>query len=225
MIIIGHRGACGYEDENTLNSFQKAIDLGIHYVEFDVYKCKTGELIVHHDIILDNLTNLRGFIEEKTFEEISHAKTKHNLHLPTLQEVLDLIDKRVNVNIEIKSENSSKDVIGVINHYISEKNWELDNFIISSFFHEELLKFSKLNSNIKIGVLIGHLPINSDFLDEFDPYCVSLDEEFISLKFVKEVKKKGIKIFAYTVNSKKEFTRLRKLGVDGVFSNFPNKII
>jgi glycerophosphoryl diester phosphodiesterase len=67
---IGHRGACGYAPENTLLSFQKAIELNVDMVELDVYVCKTGELVVIHDEKVDRTTNGHGYVMEKTFEEL-----------------------------------------------------------------------------------------------------------------------------------------------------------
>ena len=70
MLKIGHRGAAGYAPENTLLSFQKAMDLGVDMIELDVYVCKTGELVVIHDEKVERTTNGTGYIREKTFSEL-----------------------------------------------------------------------------------------------------------------------------------------------------------
>lgn len=225
MIIIGHRGACGYTDENTLESIKKALDLKVNCIEIDVHKCKSGELIVHHDITLERTTNSKGFVKNKTYEQIKKIKTKNGFIIPTLPQALNLINRKAKINIEIKSERTYKSVAKIINEFVINKGWDYSDFLVSSFFHNEILKFKKILPNVEIGVLIGHLPHNSSFLDEFKPYCVSVDEEFISKKFIKEVHEKNIKVFAYTVNNVGCLNRLNKMGIDGIFSNFPDQLI
>ena len=66
MVIIGHRGASGYEPENTLRSFAKAIELGVDMIEFDVHVCASGELVIIHDDTVDATTNGSGLVAEKT---------------------------------------------------------------------------------------------------------------------------------------------------------------
>ena len=63
---IGHRGAMGYEPENTLLSFKKAIELNVDMIELDVHVCKTGEVVVIHDDKVDRTTNGKGFVLKKT---------------------------------------------------------------------------------------------------------------------------------------------------------------
>jgi glycerophosphoryl diester phosphodiesterase len=70
FLKIGHRGAAGHAPENTLLSFQKAMDLGVDMIELDVYVCKTGELVVIHDEKVDRTTNGTGYVREKTLDEL-----------------------------------------------------------------------------------------------------------------------------------------------------------
>src|SRR6056297_2287931 len=102
VLKIGHRGAMGYEPENTLRSFKKAIELNVDMVELDVYVCSSGELVVIHDDKVDKTTNGKGYVSEKSFDELRKLDAGMGEKIPTLQEVLDLIDKRAKVNIELK---------------------------------------------------------------------------------------------------------------------------
>ena len=91
MIIIGHRGAMGYEPENTLRSFQKALDLGVDMIEFDVHLCKSGELVVFHDEKVNRTTNGQGYIAQKSLEKLKELDAGQGEKIPTLEEVLDLV--------------------------------------------------------------------------------------------------------------------------------------
>ncbi len=225
IIRIGHRGACGYEPENTLLSFKKALELNVDMIELDVYLCKTKELVVIHDDKVDRTTNGRGYVTEKSFEELRQLDAGKGEKIPTLQEVLDLTNKKAKVNIELKGEGTAKPVSKVIEKYVKEKGWSYDDFLVSSFNHYELLKFSKLSPNIKIGVLIKGAPIDfAEFAEKVNAYSVHLSLKFINKEFVEDAHKKGMKVFVWTVNDKEEMQRMKELGIDGVFSKFPDRI-
>ena len=73
-LIIGHRGAMGYETENTLASVQKALDLGVDMIEIDVFQIRSGEIVVFHDERVDRLANSGGRIEEYYFLDLKNHK-------------------------------------------------------------------------------------------------------------------------------------------------------
>tara|TARA_Y100000034_G_C6847047_1_gene383826 strand:+ start:359 stop:1036 length:678 start_codon:yes stop_codon:yes gene_type:complete len=225
MLKIGHRGAMGYEPENTLASFRKAVELKVDIAELDVYKCKTGELVVIHDDRVDRTTDGKGYVIEKTFEELRSLDAGKGEKIPTLREVLDLIDRKVRINIELKGTKTAKPVHELIKEYIKGKGWKEDDFLVSSFDHYELRDFIKLGSNIRIGALITGIPIGySNFAKKVNAYSVNLSVEFVNQKFVDDAHKNGFKVMVWTVNDKEDIERVEQLGVDGIFSNFPDRI-
>ena len=100
-LIIGHRGAKGHVVENTLESIEKAIALGVDGIEVDIFKCKSGELVVFHDKTLNRLTDAEGLIESLDLDSIRKIRILDKYKIPTLREVLDLIDGKVFLNIEL----------------------------------------------------------------------------------------------------------------------------
>ena len=76
VVTIGHRGAMGHVTENTIPSIQKAIELGVDGIEIDVFKCKSGEIVLFHDKKLDRLTSVKGFIENIDIDSINKIKIK-----------------------------------------------------------------------------------------------------------------------------------------------------
>jgi len=225
VLKIGHRGAAGYEPENTLLSFEKAMELNVDLVELDVQVCKSGQLVVIHDLKVDRTTNGTGYVCEKTFDELRSLDAGKKQIIPTLQEVLDLIDKKVRVNIEIKSEGAARPVFNVIAEYVKQKGWGWDDFLVSSFNHYELQAFSQLTAQVKTGTIIAGIPIGyAQCASEINSYSLHPSKEFINQALVDDAHKRGLKVYAYTLNEPKDIQKAKSLGVDGIFSNFPDRI-
>jgi len=107
VLKIGHRGASGHEPENTMISFNRAIELGADMVELDVHLSKDNQLIVIHDETLDRTTTGQGKIKGKTLAEIKKLRTKKkNQPIPTLPEVINELKGKVKMNVEIKDRTS-----------------------------------------------------------------------------------------------------------------------
>ena len=113
MLKIGHRGAKGHVAENTLASFQKALDLKVDGIELDVHLSSDGTVMVIHDETIDRTTSGKGFVKDFLSLELN------KLEIPTLTDVLDLIAKKCFVNIEIKDKNATKFVLELVQNYIS----------------------------------------------------------------------------------------------------------
>lgn len=225
MLRIGHRGAMGYAPENTLLSFQKALDLKVDMIELDVQLCKTGELVVIHDLTVDRTTNGEGYVSELTLEELKKLNAGEDQQIPLLIEVLDFIDRKVKVNIELKGKGTAYKVGQLIYEYINNKGWKGEDFIISSFDHQELKLFKQGYPKIPVGLLIYHLPHDlAQLAKDFKAQYLNASLAFYSKELVEDAHERGIRVLIYTVNDKKDIERCRKDGVDGVFSNYPDSV-
>lgn len=225
VLRIGHRGASGYEPENTLLSFRRGIQLRVDFIELDVQVCSTGEVVVIHDAKVDRTTNGTGYVEEKSFRELRLLDAGKGQKIPTLQEVLDIVDRKVKVNIEIKGESASRLVFDIIEMYISKRGWSWDDFLISSFNHYELLEFNQLTSKVKIGVVIAGIPIGyAECAEKLSAYSLHPSKEFINKILVDDAHKRGLKVFSYTLNETDDIERVKSLEVDGIFSDFPDRV-
>ena len=219
MLKIGHRGAKGYVAENTLASFQKAIDLQVDGIELDVHVSRDGEIMVIHDETIDRTTSGKGFVKNLSSNELQFYG------IPTLREVLDLINNNLLVNIELKSDNSVEKVVEIINFYCSEKNWNINNFIISSFNWEFLLKVKSLHKNIKIGVLTeNNIESAIDFAVANQAFSINPYFKLLNSENVELMHKEKIQIHTWTVNSLEDLTFVKKLKVDAIISDFPDRI-
>ncbi len=222
---IGHRGVRGYASENTLASFKKSLEFDIDMVELDVLVCATGELLLMHDYRIDRTTDGVGYLQEKTFQELRALDAGNGEKIPTLQEVFDLLDRKVKVNIEMKGERAARPVANAIKTYIKQCGWREDDFLVSSFNHYELREFSALCPNIKVGAIIAGIPIGyAECAQKVNAYSIHLSKEFINKALVDNAHQRGIKVFVYTVNEPQDIEKVKVLGVDGIFSDYPDRL-
>ncbi len=221
MIIFGHRGAMGHAFENSIASFKKALELNCRWIELDVYNVENN-LVVFHDDRLERCTNGFGRISDKTYSEISDLRLKNGERIPLLKEVLKIIGGTASVNIELKGENTVLLTVELIREYF-KKGWRKEQFLISSFNHIELSKIHKVDSSLKIGALTCSIPMNySEFAQKMNAYSIHCSSDFINYEYVKDAHRRGLKVFVYTINEIDEFYRMKALGVDGIFTNFPD---
>ena len=224
MKIIGHRGASGYELENSLSSFKKAIEMGVDGIELDVYRCKTGELVVIHDDKINRVTNGIGYVQDFTLDELKSFELKNGEKIPTLNEVLDLVNKKIIVDIELKGENTGESVAQTIKDCVQNKGWSYDNFIVTSFNHVELQHFHGLCSEVQIGALMAGIPIGyTQFAKDLGVNFVVLSKNFINQKFVDDAHAKNLQVFVYTINDLDDFEKMRNLNVDVIITNYPDR--
>lgn len=224
FLKIGHRGAKAYEPENTLASIQKAIELNCDMIEVDVHLCKTGELVVIHDDSVDRTTNGTGKISELSLKEIKKLNAGNGQQIPTLKVVIDLVLNKTKLNIEIKGTGVSKALVKLMKQYL-KKGVNANMFYVSSFNHVELLLFKKMLPQIKTGALIYHLPYDLAQIGvNLGVYSINVSYEFLTQELVDDAHLKHLKIFVYTVNNYEDINWVRSLGVDGIFSDYPDRL-
>ena len=223
MFCIGHRGAMGYEPENTLLSIKKALELGVDAIEIDVYNIE-DRLIVIHDRDLSRTTNGKGRIEDCSFAYLRSLDAGKGERIPTLEEVFDLVNHRVLINIELKGNNTAKLVAKLIQDYIMN-DWSYDDFLVSSFNHYELNLFKTVSPQIRIGILIYGLPWEyTAIAKKLKADIVISNLDYVDAELVSRVKREDLQLWVYTVNRPQDINRMRKLGIDGIFTNYPDLI-
>lgn len=221
ILVIGHRGAMGYEPENTLRSFQKAIALGVDVIELDVHLSKDNELIVIHDENVDRTTNGKGYVKDSTMIELKRLVVDKNEKVPTLQEVFDLVKKKAIIDIEIKAENCEKPLVDVI-----KKNKMIDKIIISSFNIKFLKNIKKINRKIKTGLLYyGEIKDQIENAKKIGCKLFLPNYKFVDGEIVKKTHKAGMKIMVWNLEDKDDIKNMIGFGVDGIASNKPDIIV
>ena len=227
VLRIGHRGSKGYIAENTLESINHAILLGVDGIEIDIFKCLSGELVLSHENDLKQLTGKSGQLEKLTLGELKKFLVVGKYKIPTLTDVLQTIETPLFVNIELKGLNTAQATSKIITNLSKRTSWRLENFIISSFNWNELEQFRSIDKNTPVGVLLSNsMSINEaiEFGKKINAQAIHPNFKLLNEKTVKKIKNNGFKIYTWTVNSKDDINYMKKLKVDGIISDFPDKI-
>lgn len=225
MLRIGHRGASGYEPENTLLSFNRAVQLRVDMIELDVHVCQSGEIVVIHDDKVDRTTNGTGYVADKTLDQLRILDAGRGEIIPSLREVLEMVNKKTKVNIELKGTGTAKPVFQLLEKYVTEFGWVYSDFLISSFNHDELQKFRRLGKEFNIGVLGAG--VDAGFIEsaeQIGAYSINIYLKSVTSELVDIARRKSIKVFVWTVDDIADIERMRSMGVDGIFSNYPDRL-
>lgn len=224
-LIIGHRGAMGYETENSIASIEKAMELGVDMIEIDVFRIKSGEIAVFHDEKVDRLTNGEGFVEDYYMLELKQLLLDGGHQIPILQDVLKAIDNRVALNIELKGAGTANRVQYITDYYSTKRGWDSSNFLISSFNWDELREYRKMDPEARIAVLTEGDPLEAlEFARELNAEAINPHFSQLNAKNVKQMHEAGFKVYTWTVNEAEVYRKLEQMGVDGVFSDFPDRM-
>ena len=216
---IGHRGAKGYVAENTLESIKKAMLLKVDMIEIDVHLCKTGELVVIHDEELGNTTSGNGVVSDKSLAQIKSFRTREGYQIPTLSEVLELIQDKVILNIELKGEGTAEPVLKCLQKFPESK------ILISSFSFNELMSLRSLNPEIPVAVLTEN-DLSMAFLQarHLKAFSIHPYYKMVTRDFIADCHRNDIKVYVWTVNKPEKIKKLKSLDVDGIFSDFPDRL-
>jgi glycerophosphoryl diester phosphodiesterase len=224
LIKIAHRGGAAHELENSLRAFRNAISLNSDMIELDVHRCKSGEIIVMHDASLRRTTAGHGFISKRTFLELREVVLKSGDKIPTLEEVLLLIKHRVRVDIELKGRGTTRLVVKLVEKMIHYHGWKYRDFLLTSFFHKRLKKVKSLNPRIRTGALIRKTNVRLSKYQKLEVYSINPRYDFVTPQFVAKFHQAGIKVLPWVVNRRDDIIAMKKMGVDGIITDFPDKV-
>tara|TARA_R110002050_G_scaffold157357_2_gene285965 strand:- start:24621 stop:25310 length:690 start_codon:yes stop_codon:yes gene_type:complete len=224
-LVMGHRGAQGYISENTIPSIKKALAFGVDGIEIDVHLCASGELVVFHDFTLDRVTNGQGEISKCTLSELKKLKVENQYHIPTLIEVINVIDKKCLLNIELKGKGTAEKTSKIIEYCIEMKGWKYNDFIVSSFQHHELEDVFKINKNIPLAVLTKASVAEAiEFAETIQAKIIHPNYALLTKENIISAQEKGYKVNTWTVNDRETIERMKRYGVDAIISDFPDRI-
>lgn len=245
VYTIAHRGASGYAPENTIPAIELAVEMKADSIEIDVQLTKDGVPVVIHDETVNRTTNGKGYVRTKTLEQIKQldagtwfneaypmfAREKYaGLTVPTLDEVFENFGTDINYMIEIKEPEINPNIESVLNDYIMKYNVE-KVVSIHSFSGSSLRNFHALNPDIPLYQLVWNdytaLRISAAYLEKVKTYAVGISPNFqgITSSYVSQVKRAGLQVMPYTVNYQLNMDKAYLWGVDGVYTNYPDRFL
>lgn len=225
MLKIGHRGAKGHELENTLNSFQKALNMQVDGIELDVHLSADGELMVIHDEKIDRTTNGKGFVNKLSLRELKTFQIDDKHQIPMLKEVFDLVNQDCFINIELKSYDAAEKVVSLIEKYVTKKGWKYDRFLVSSFDWNALQQVRFLNNEIPIGILTEtDLDLALAFAKFIQAKSIHPYFHLLTKENTAKIQEKGIQVYPWTINEIEDIQKIIAFNVNGIITDFPNRI-
>ena len=225
MEILAHRGLSAHYHENSLEAFDKALELNILGIECDLHQIE-NDLVVFHDFQLNRLLKRSGFLSDLSLNELSKMTLSNSQGVPRLSELLALVEGQCILNLEVKQLDDPALLIKQITPYLYQ--YENATIVLSSFNHpllkrlQEAVRSTRFGSRIKFGALIAHLPTNlAQYAIDLEVDIAAISVEMITKEFVEHAHMYNLDVWSYTINTKKELFALLEMGVDAVFSNDP----
>jgi glycerophosphoryl diester phosphodiesterase len=223
MKIFAHRGASTHFPENTQSAIIAALKANVDGIEVDVQSALDDYVIIH-DTYLDRTTNGKGKVCDFSTQQIKQFDAGNGEQVPTLQQLIDWNNNQTLLNLELKHTFELEKFATVLESNIANKKITADNILVSSFNHHQLHWLKSRLSWLKIGALTASIPLQyAKFAQDLHAYSIHIDKNFMNKPFVDDAKMRGLQVFAYTVDEVEDIKLMLACGVDGIFTNDPER--
>lgn len=213
--IVGHRGICRDGVENTLSTFRRAVKCGADWIEIDVHAVR-GALVVYHD----DQVNGRP-VKDQDLDELRQFQYPNGESIPTLEEVIRDTDPSVGLGVEIKKGDVEARLAEMLRPLLGRRK-----MVVSSFHYEALGRIKKLCPEMRIGILTDRLlPDLQRQMDMLGAEVLFPASNLVNADLVKLVRQAGYRICPWTVNEQNEMVDLIGLGVDGIITDYPERLV
>lgn len=225
MLIIGHRGSQGTTPENTLPSLRAAIEADADMIEFDVRLTKDRVPVLYHNMRLFG-THKRelAFLRRYTLAELQERTAKHESPITTLDAALRECFGKIYLNIEVKEASAVKPTLAVVEKYASSQS-EWDSILFSSFKPLALRSIRQLAPQATLGMLHYRNPLGFvGWHRILNLSAVGFHRLYVSKIALEIAKRLDLFTYAYTVNRRTAAEKLADQGVDGVVTDYPERL-
>jgi glycerophosphoryl diester phosphodiesterase len=230
---IAHRGASGRYPENTRLAFQKAIEAGADMIELDCQLTQDGHVVVFHDERLARTARARGAVKNRTLAQLKRLdigqwrnKAFKGERILTLEEALDIIGGNADLCLEIKTFPDSPSGIEIKILFTLSHYDYLDRTIVSSFDYRALARVRELAPEAALGILYGSSKAQEPVAAAIGVGAASIHahKQLASREFLMRAWEQGLDIFVWTVNEPSEIATFSALGVQGLISDYPERL-
>ncbi len=231
---IAHRGASGDYPENSRLAFEKAIAAGADMIELDCQLTADGHVVVFHDQRLARTTGARGRIQDKTLDQLRQLDIGkwrkpgfRGEKILTLEEALEVFAGNVDLCLEIKTAMAAPPGIELKLLFILSHYDYLERTVISSFGYRSLARVRELAPEATLGVIYGAHSKDDPLVvaEQLGASSIHVQKQIAQREFCDRVWEAGLDVFVWTVNDRREIELFADLGVQGIFSDYPEKLV
>lgn len=232
VLVIGHAAAAGEAPANTLAGVRACLDARAEAMEIDVQLCADGVPVLMHDDTVDRTTNLSGPVKEKTLAELQAADAGGGEPVPTLDQVLALVDGRLTVMCELKAtpgdpaldQRCVDAVVEVINRHNAEAWTAIHSF------NPEMVERARATQP-RVSAAIISPPVSGQEVDRLlgalikrNGQAVSIHHAAIDRALIQKAKRRQVTVWCWTADSVEDWARVVEAGVDGIITNVPHRL-
>jgi glycerophosphoryl diester phosphodiesterase len=224
--VIAHRGASGHRPENTLPAYELAVAQGADMIEIDLHRTRDAALVITHDEDLAGLGG-RGEVADASLSEVRSLDAGGGERVPILGEVLERFGARIPFNLEFKRGTRAEyagleaEALGEV-----ERRGILPRTLFSSFYDPVLARLRELSSRARIALLLSPRDAERPLERALQLRAEAINpwRGMVRRELVEAAHGEGLAVYVFTVDERAEMERLLELGVDGLFTNFPDRM-
>lgn len=229
LFCIAHRGGPvignHVSPENSLEAIARSLDLGVDAIEIDIWQIE-GELLVTHDRRLGRQLKGSGIITQQSLNDLRRLTLENGEPIPTMMQVLELVKNRALLNIEIKGPDCVPALAKMLTTFCSDHQYSSEQYIVSSFDHQQLFQMLQQAPAIRRAVLIEGIPLDyAQCCAPLQAYAFNTHLGFLSQALIDDARERGLKNWVYTVNHEDDWRWMMELGVDGIFTDRPAELL
>jgi len=238
ILVIGHRGSSGSAPENTMAAFHRAAAMGADMIELDVRLTRDGRLAVFHDRRLARTTNGKGSLRKHTAQELRLLDAGRwfgprfaGEQIPFLEDVLHSLPPGLGLNIEVKTDGDTRWSAMMVPALMQtlRRHGSGRNLLVTSFNHRFLRRLHESWPGISIGALA--MPVRdagispSVFGRRLGARVYVCSRSRLRKHQVLNAHNNGLQVYVYGVNTARQLKRPQRYGVDGVITDYPDRLL
>jgi glycerophosphoryl diester phosphodiesterase len=232
MLVIAHRGASGHAPENTLAAFRRAVALGASFIETDLHLSRDAHFVAIHDETVNRTTNGRGKVHDLTLADLRRLDAGSwfgsefsGERIPTLEEILEFSKKNdVVFYLELKPTGAwggEHALIGAL-----RETGEIARSVVISFDAGIIAGLRKIEPTLMTGLLFdGQIDQPLERAVEVGARQVAIRGDLVTPALIAEARKRDLQVVCWTVNQSAHMRLLIEAGVDGIMSDYPDRLV
>lgn len=241
MVLIAHRGNSGPAPACTMEAIRQAVDLGVDMIELDVRLSKDGVPVIIHNDTVDETTDGKGPVSSFTLSELKEldagswkdSKYKRE-RIPTLDEVLEYAKDRVNLSLDLKDEAVIPKMVKTI-----QETDMIDEVVICGCYESQARKICEIEQRLVVLLNVDSelekLAVAEDQSEFIQQYirracnaklaALNVSYKYVTSELIRRAHLRTLPVWAWTVDNEADMIRLIQMGVDAIYSNWPERLL